>query len=230
MSEIIAERMRPRTAGRPVRALAHLTSGGPIPSPAPRAPAGDRELRVTFLGRLASQKRADWLVEQWPQLARDRPVAPARLDVYGTDPGGRELNRLRGWVRANALESSVCLHGPYASADLPAILARTDLVVLPSTWEGLPQVLIEAMLHGVPFVATDAGGTAELANADAEVTPMDLTQVAGGITRMAQRLRDGRIDAGRLFRWADARYGYTVVAGQWRRALLTPREFFAAGP
>jgi glycosyltransferase involved in cell wall biosynthesis len=211
----------------PLRVLPFLTSTAPLPPPPPRPAAGGRELRVAYLGRTVPHKHPDWLVERWPQILRHGTVAPARLDVYGSDPGERELNRLRNWVRDHKLESLVRLHGAYTSAELPGILARTDLVVLPSVWEGLPLVLVEAMLHGVPFVSTDAGGTAELANPDVEITPIAFEHVVEGIGRLAERLRAGRVEARRLFDWADARYGYSAIAGRWRQALLCPQTFFA---
>jgi len=46
--------------------------------------------------------------------------------------------------------------------DIPAILAATDIAVLPSFSESLPNAVLESMAAGVPVVATDVGGTREL--------------------------------------------------------------------
>lgn len=47
-------------------------------------------------------------------------------------------------------------------SDVPYLLQAVDGLVLPSRWEGLPNVVMEAMLARVPVVATDVGGTREL--------------------------------------------------------------------
>ena len=46
--------------------------------------------------------------------------------------------------------------------EIPALLSKTDLFVLPSTNEGFPRSILEAYAMRVPCVATTAGGTAEL--------------------------------------------------------------------
>jgi hypothetical protein len=45
---------------------------------------------------------------------------------------------------------------------------------------------------------------------------------------MAKKLRSGEIEAVRLHRWAELRYGYAAVAPQWRDALLDSRRWFSS--
>jgi glycosyltransferase involved in cell wall biosynthesis len=47
-------------------------------------------------------------------------------------------------------------------ADVPAVLLASDLLVLPSRWEGMPNVVLEAMAAGRPVVATDVAGVREV--------------------------------------------------------------------
>jgi glycosyltransferase involved in cell wall biosynthesis len=112
---------------------------------------------------------------------------------------------------------------------LETILATADLVVLPSLWEGLPLVLVEAMSRGVPVVTTNAGGSAELgeANADVIVTGTEWDSFKIGLNEMARRLREGLIDSVRLHQWTESKYGYDVVSAQWIDALLRPGAFFS---
>src|SRR5262249_13637379 len=49
-----------------------------------------------------------------------------------------------------------------ARDDMPRLIALADVVVLPSRYEGLPNVVLEAMRFGKPVVATAAPGTSEL--------------------------------------------------------------------
>jgi glycosyltransferase involved in cell wall biosynthesis len=46
--------------------------------------------------------------------------------------------------------------------DVPGLLAGVDVLALTSRWEGLPNVVIEAMATGAVAVATDVGGCSEL--------------------------------------------------------------------
>jgi glycosyltransferase involved in cell wall biosynthesis len=189
-------------------------------------------LRIAFLGRLAPHKRPDRLIEAMRDWIRHPSLAPVRLDLYGGDYDG-EGPQLRARIAELGLGESVSLRGAYSTADLDRIFAQTDLVVLPSQYEGLPLVLVEAMQRGVPVVATSAGGTAELGidNPDVIITAgTGWDAFEAGVIAMAERLRAGQVDHTRLHAWTETRYGYKPVAAAWREALLSPETFFARKP
>jgi glycosyltransferase involved in cell wall biosynthesis len=222
----VAERMREYWPQKPVRIIPFLTSDRAQPVPSRQRVGEGSQLRVVYLGRLVAHKRPDELVHRWRALSAHPLLASARLDVYGSGPDGNMLKELRDFVANSELSEKVCLHGEYELNALPRILAESDMVVLPSLDEGLPLVLVEAMSHGVPFVATAAGGTQELNNADTIVTSTAWEDFEAGLLAMAGKIRAGEINSLRLHRWAEARYGYSAVSRQWLDCLLNPRQFF----
>jgi glycosyltransferase involved in cell wall biosynthesis len=226
-SEPVGREMQELVPSSSVRVIPFLTSTAPTPPPAPRPPVGDRPLRVVYLGRLAAHKRPDVLVREWRALTASGPIGPAELDVYGY---GELHDSLKETVSASGLGDIVRIRGRYSSDELPGILAAADVVVLPSFFEGLPLVLVEAMLAGVPIVACDAGGVRELGtdNPDAIITTTEWDDFVAGLREMAGRLRSGEIDAVRLHAWTEARYGFETVSRRWIAALTSPRSFFAA--
>lgn len=215
----VADRMKRQWPNKPCLVGTPISTSGPTPLPPKRPPLNpESELRVVYLGRIVKHKRPVELINQWSQWSTAAPIAPARLDIYGDDGGSGLLDV----ARAQASQSPrITVHGRYTAADLSQILDRADLVVLPSVWEGLPHVLIEAMLHGVPIVATDAGGCTELGdnNPDVFITGQDWPAFHRGLVELAARIRGGHIDAQRLHCWAEARYGYEVLARRWAQLL-----------
>ncbi|APR75592.1 Glycosyl transferase, group 1 [Minicystis rosea] len=102
----------------------------------------------------------------------------ARLVVVGdadprTEPAATSMRRLRDAIAEHGLGDDVHLVGSMAKP-LPAI-AAADVLVSASAHEGLSLAHLEALAAGVPVVATDAGGTRELAGNGVaiEVLPRD---------------------------------------------------------
>jgi len=102
---------------------------------------------ILSVGRLSMPKRYDLLIRAVHGARQERPL---RLVVLGD---GEERESLEALVHHLDAETWVSLPGfarnPYA------YMARADLFVLSSDWEGLPNVLIEAMACGLRVVSTD---------------------------------------------------------------------------
>jgi glycosyltransferase involved in cell wall biosynthesis len=110
---------------------------------------------VLAAGKLKPQKGFDVLLEAF---ARVRARRPARLVILGEGPQRRRLER-----RAMALGIAHDVALPGFAANPFAWMARCDLFVLSSAWEGLPGVLIQALACGCPVVSTDCpSGPAEI--------------------------------------------------------------------
>src|SRR5690606_9903892 len=113
--------------------------------------------------------------------------------------------------------------------DARQLMSAAHLIVLPSNGlEGLPQVLVEALACGVPFVATDVGGIAALGEDNPDVTVTDCSEasIRQGIERMAARVRSGDISPEQLRRIYRERYAFETVLDRWRHALTEPHTFF----
>ncbi len=110
---------------------------------------------VVSIGRLHRQKGFDVLLEAFRALARRHPRS--RLLIGGDGP---ERQRLRARCIDLGLGGHVSFLG--AVADPWEILAAADIFVLPSRYEGMPNVLLEAMSASLPVVATAVGAVPEM--------------------------------------------------------------------
>ena len=162
---------------------------------------------VGSIGRLDWQKAYDVLVRALPDLPGVTAVIVGegeergRLEALAAELGVSDRLELAGWID-----------------DARSRLAAFDVFVLPSRFEGLPLVAIEAMLAGVPVVATDVGSVSEAVvdgSTGQLVPPDDPAALARAIASLladpALRLemgQRGRHRALELFRLEDmaARY------------------------
>jgi glycosyltransferase involved in cell wall biosynthesis len=116
-------------------------------------PAGTRTLVAA--GRLSTEKGHRFLIEALERLADRHPEAVVIL--FGE---GREEPALRAQAVRAGLGDRIRFAG--FRKGLVEYLAAADLVVNPSLTEGLPNVVLEAQSAGVPVVATEVGGVAEI--------------------------------------------------------------------
>jgi glycosyltransferase involved in cell wall biosynthesis len=110
-------------------------------------PVENKKLAVNFLGNATLIKGFDVFGQAAIRLKK-------KVLFTQNGSGQRELlDKYRRYVR---------LKGPYKHKDLAEIFKRTDLVVIPSIWEEtFCYTLSEAMAHGVPVIASDAGALSE---------------------------------------------------------------------
>jgi len=129
------------TFQRPINKFAKRAELG-IPSSAPV---------IGLAARLTEQKGLTFLLQALPAVLRAQ--RDLRLVIAGDGPLRRNLEEEAQRV---GVGSHVHFLGP--RTDMPDILQLFDVYVLPSIWEGLPMVLLEAMAAGCPIVATNVGG------------------------------------------------------------------------
>lgn len=122
----------------------------------PRPPARD-DAHPTFLcvANLRAEKNHDVLLEAFADVHRNHPQA--RLNLVGAGPRRAELDTV---VSRLGIEDAVTFTG--AVDDVWPHFAAADVFVLPSSFEPLGIVVMEAMAASLPVIATRVGGIPEL--------------------------------------------------------------------
>jgi glycosyltransferase involved in cell wall biosynthesis len=166
---------------------------------------------VLAAGRLEPAKGFVRLVEAFGCVVERRD---ARLVIIGE---GRQRQRLEREVRERGLMDRVDLPGfqqnPYA------FMSRAQSFVLSSEYEGLPNVLIQAMAFGTPVVATNCeSGPAEILEGGryGTLVPVgDVPQLAAAITESLDKPRQPEARASVLSRFgaAEATARYLALGG-----------------
>ncbi len=116
---------------------------------------------LVTVGALVERKGFHRVMEVLPAL-RARFPSLLYLVVGGPSPEGDMSAALRRQVQELGLEEAVHFLGPLPPEQLRVPLSAANLFVLPTRNEGWANVLLEAMGCGLPVVATDVGGNAEV--------------------------------------------------------------------
>jgi glycosyltransferase involved in cell wall biosynthesis len=167
----------------------------------------DRTSLLVTVARLAPQKGLEVLADALA-LLHGMPGSEARAVRAVVAGDGPLAEALRGDADRRDLPLDLLGHRD----DVAALLAAADVVVVPSLWEGQSLAVQEALRAGAAIVATDAGGTRDVAgNAAAYARPGDpadlaakLAEVLGNPGRRDQLRRNARERAGSLPTAAEA--------------------------
>ncbi len=107
------------------------------------------------VGRLERQKGPFVLLESLEKLLPENP------DLHVLFVGSGPLqNQLQETAKTKKMENQVHFAG--WRSDIPELMKAASFLVLPSRWEGMPNVILEAMSAGLPVAATEVEGTSEL--------------------------------------------------------------------
>jgi L-malate glycosyltransferase len=118
-------------------------------------------IHLVTVGALIEGKRQDLAIKACKELI-DRGYS-VHLHIVGEKPhwhSQQYKNDLLHIVKENNFQSHITFHGWVENPH--AILAKSDIFLLPSDTEGLPLSIIEAMGVGLPSIATNVGGIPEL--------------------------------------------------------------------
>lgn len=166
--------------------------------------------RIVYLGRLARQKDVPTLVRAFT-LVR----SPASLVIVGDGPDRPAVDAALAALPAG-VAGRVHRFGFRPHSEVPNLLAAADVLVLPSIYEEMGSVLVEAMHAGVPVVASDVGGIPDVVR-DGDtgllVPPQDPAGLADALDQLLsapQRLVDMRAAARRR----SVHYSWDELAGR----------------
>ncbi len=163
-----------------------------VSDPGPRPAEPELSNHAMFVGRLAAEKGIDVLLEAWRLAGLDG----YELIVVGDGPMRAELS-----ARA---PRSVRFVGWLPPSEVRQAMLGARLLAFPSVWyETFGLVMVEAMAAGVPVLASDLGGTPEVAGEHAALAPPG--DVAAWADRLRAIVRDAAAIA-RAGRLARARY------------------------
>lgn len=116
----------------------------------------DKDIVIGTVGRFVEQKGHRYLIESFAHIRQKVPQA--KLLIVGQ---GKELRKELGLLISRLrLENDVVLTG--YKDNIPALMHAIDLFALPSLWEGLGLVLLEAMAAGKPVVASAVDAIPEI--------------------------------------------------------------------
>jgi glycosyltransferase involved in cell wall biosynthesis len=167
---------------------------------------------LLFVGRLVERKGVHVLLEALARLSdAERPV---RLEVVGNGP---ERPALEALANSLGLGERVRFRGFVAEAELERSLAERDALVLPAVVdrkgdvEGLGVVLLEALAHGTPVIASAAGGITDIVR-DRET---GLLVPPGDAAALAEAIRAYRDDPALRARLAQAGGAYVAQNFSW---------------
>ncbi|WP_291298018.1 glycosyltransferase family 4 protein [Elioraea sp.] len=177
--------------------------------------------RLLFLGRLERRKGIDTLLDALPLLADLPGVA---VDIAGAPQGSDPEPAFRARHGDAPWASRVRFLGAVGEAEKTALLAASDIVVLPARYESFGLVAVEAMMFGKPVISTQAGGIPEVVENGVTgllVPPGEPEALAAAMRRLVTDapLRERLGAAGRA--GYLARFTDDAMAGTWVAAVRT---------
>ncbi len=193
--------------------ISHIPNGVDPPAQVPGEVVSDvwppdTRHRLLFVGRLCDQKDPLSLVEAFRHLPTDLK-GQSSLAVVGDGPLS---DRLQQAIQRFQLTSKIQLLG--RRDDVCSLMKAASVLILPSRWEGMPNVVLEAMSIGLPVVAPAVDGTKELIT-DGQtgwlVPPNSPESLAEAIAasladenERAKRSRNAQTVANTRFSWENA--------------------------
>lgn len=194
----------PLTEGRPSALIANCVASEEVrASPLPdigEAGLPDGAPLVVCVGRLTAQKNQASLIKAAPMLLRSHPEA--RIRLLGSGPDAADLRAL---AASEGVGHRVSFLG--FSDEAWGWLRRADVCVMPSLYEGSPNVVWEAMAARTPVIVSDIPSHREFLDEGAAVfvDPLSPSSIAGAVSQVLSEPGAARLRAERAAQHAAER-------------------------
>ncbi len=171
-----------------VAVLPNVTGAGRLPSEEPRDNRAKVPGRLLFVGRLRVRKGVEVLLHALRDLARNHPEV--QLRIVGD---GEHRSRLEALAGDLGLGERVEFRGACPPSEIPRWMGTAQALVVPSIYEGMPLVILEAMAAGLPVVASRVSGIPEVVGHGETgwlVPPEDVRALAEALTEVLEDPRE----------------------------------------
>jgi len=182
------------------------------------------QLRLLGLGRITPQKNLIALVQAFGDCLRQG--IPVTLDWAGWSDDAPYHQQVMRAIEDHKVGKR--WHWLGVRKDIPTLLHQYDALILPSLWEGLPNVVCEALAAGLPVLASDVSDNARLVQHGVTGLIFDPKQpdaIANAISRFAVLDQDARGRFGRAARaFAEKDLSLDICITAFERLLVENRE------
>lgn len=128
----------------------------------------EEKVQFLYAGRLSKVKNVGPLIEAVKEYHRN-----CELMILGDGEERERLKKLAGD------SERICFAGAVSPQRVQEIMRTSDILVMNSTFEGIPMIILEAISRGLPVITTDVGGIKEVLSygQDSEVTDGTISQI-----------------------------------------------------
>jgi len=117
-----------------------------------------KEINFLFLSRIEKEKGIFIAIDAFNQFSNNFPQRKSTLTIAGD---GRDLHEVKAYVKEMAI-SNIKFLGHVSAETKKKVLLESHVMIFPSFTEGLPNVILEGMLYGMPIISRAAGGIPEI--------------------------------------------------------------------
>jgi len=162
--------------------------------------------RILFVGGLRKIKGVKYLIMAMGHVLKK--TTDVELTIVGDGP---QLGFLKRLVQSLNIQGYIRFVGRVEHEEIPMYMIRSDIFVLPSLYEGLPNVIIEALAMGLPVIATRVGGVPEIIQDGVNgylVEPRDVLNLANKICllllddKRREGIRNNNLKKAKFLSWS----------------------------